>query len=140
VIEGPPGTGKTQTILNIVANILLRDETVAILSNNNSAVDNVVEKLQKSDLDYLVAKLGSKAKRSAFFESRLRCRRNPPLPAPALEEIDAAVIRLKQYLYAHNRAAQLRPRSRSYRSSSAICSSGMMKTACQRGRHWNDTD
>lgn len=108
VIEGPPGTGKTQTILNIVANILLRDETVAILSNNNSAVDNVVEKLQKSDLDYLVAKLGSKAKRSAFFESPPAVPSEPPLPAPALEEIDAAVIRLKQYLHAHNRAAQLK--------------------------------
>lgn len=27
LIEGPPGTGKTQTILNIVANILLREKT-----------------------------------------------------------------------------------------------------------------
>ncbi|MBB2389583.1 AAA family ATPase, partial [Escherichia coli] len=37
VIEGPPGTGKTQTILNVVANILIQNKTVAILSNNNSA-------------------------------------------------------------------------------------------------------
>ena len=41
VIEGPPGTGKTQTILNILANILLRGQTVAVLSNNNAAVENV---------------------------------------------------------------------------------------------------
>jgi len=33
VIEGPPGTGKTQTILNILANIVLRGQTVAVLSN-----------------------------------------------------------------------------------------------------------
>ena len=25
VIEGPPGTGKTQTILNIIANIIIRN-------------------------------------------------------------------------------------------------------------------
>ena len=43
VIEGPPGTGKTQTILNILANILLRGQTVAVLSNNNAAVENVYE-------------------------------------------------------------------------------------------------
>src|SRR3546814_6348193 len=36
LIEGPPGTGKTQTILNIIANIVIRGKTVAILSNNNT--------------------------------------------------------------------------------------------------------
>lgn len=50
VIEGPPGTGKTQTILNILANILLRGKTVAVLSNNNAAVENVYEKLEKRGL------------------------------------------------------------------------------------------
>src|SRR5690606_6537993 len=44
VIEGPPGTGKTETILNILANILLRGQTVAVLSNNNAAVENIYEK------------------------------------------------------------------------------------------------
>ena len=41
IIEGPPGTGKTQTILNILANIIMQDKTVAIVSNNNSATMNV---------------------------------------------------------------------------------------------------
>ncbi len=39
-----PGTGKTQTILNIIANLLLKDKTVLVVSNNNSAVENVAEK------------------------------------------------------------------------------------------------
>src|SRR5699024_11648960 len=43
VIEGPPGTGKTQTILNIIANALLNQKTVAIVSNNNAATKNVME-------------------------------------------------------------------------------------------------
>lgn len=43
VIQGPPGTGKTQTILNIIANILMQGETVQIVSNNNSATENVYE-------------------------------------------------------------------------------------------------
>lgn len=37
VIEGPPGTGKTQTILNIIANLIYNDKSVAVVSNNNSA-------------------------------------------------------------------------------------------------------
>lgn len=72
LIEGPPGTGKTQTILNIVANILLQGKTIAILSNNNAAVDNVYEKLQKSGLDYLVAKLGSSETVKPFLKIYLR--------------------------------------------------------------------
>lgn len=45
VIEGPPGTGKTQTILNIIANLIMQGKTVQVVSNNNSAIENVQEKL-----------------------------------------------------------------------------------------------
>lgn len=69
VIQGPPGTGKTQTILNIIANLLIRNKTVAIVSNNNSATDNVYEKLAKYDLGGLVARLGKTKKREKFFEN-----------------------------------------------------------------------
>ena len=34
VIEGPPGTGKTQTILNIIANLLLANKSILVVSNN----------------------------------------------------------------------------------------------------------
>ncbi|MFE0780099.1 AAA domain-containing protein, partial [Serratia bockelmannii] len=54
VIEGPPGTGKTQTILNVIANILIQNKTVAILSNNNTAVSNIYEKMDKQGLGYLI--------------------------------------------------------------------------------------
>lgn len=46
VIQGPPGTGKTQTILNIIANIVRQGKTVMVVSNNNSATANVLEKLE----------------------------------------------------------------------------------------------
>ena len=62
VIQGPPGTGKTQTILNILANLLVQNRTIEIVSNNNSATENVLEKLAspKYGLDFLVAPLGKK--------------------------------------------------------------------------------
>lgn len=70
VIQGPPGTGKTQTILNIIANILLQGKTVQIVSNNNSATENVYEKLssKKYDLGFIVAALGSAKNKEAFVE------------------------------------------------------------------------
>lgn len=60
VIQGPPGTGKTQTILNIIANLLKDKKSVLVVSNNNSATENVLEKLSKNGLDFLVASLGKK--------------------------------------------------------------------------------
>jgi RecA/RadA recombinase len=69
IIEGPPGTGKTQTILNIIANILLQKGSVAIISNNNTAVENVYEKMEKAELGYLVAKLGKDDNATEFFDN-----------------------------------------------------------------------
>ena len=68
VIEGPPGTGKTQTILNIIANVLTQGKTVLIVSNNNAAVENIKEKLasDKYKLDFFVAQLGSSNKKNEF--------------------------------------------------------------------------
>ena len=72
VIQGPPGTGKTQTILNIVANLLIRGKTVQVVSNNNSAIENVLEKLGKpqNGLDFLVAELGKADNKQLFIESQ----------------------------------------------------------------------
>ncbi|AXW88875.1 helicase [Lonsdalea britannica] len=109
VIEGPPGTGKTQTILNILANILLRGQTVAVLSNNNAAVENVYEKLEKCSLGHLIAKLGNQSNRKDFFADLPPCPSNEPEPAPTptLDEIQVLLSRLKQHMHDHNRAAQL---------------------------------
>ena len=70
VIEGPPGTGKTQTILNIIANLLIRNQTCQIVSNNNSAIENVEEKLKKYDLDFFVALLGSNINKENFIDNQ----------------------------------------------------------------------
>jgi superfamily I DNA and/or RNA helicase len=70
VIEGPPGTGKTQTILNIIANAVMNDESVAVVSSNNSATANVLEKLKKNHVDFIAAYLGSVKNKDAFIESQ----------------------------------------------------------------------
>ncbi len=67
VIEGPPGTGKTQTILNIIANAIINNQTVAVVSNNNAATANILEKLQKYGVDFIAAYLGNKENQDKFF-------------------------------------------------------------------------
>ncbi|MHC5375428.1 AAA domain-containing protein [Enterococcus sp. LJL120] len=71
VIQGPPGTGKTQTILTIIANTVMNNKTIAVVSPNNSATDNVFEKLEKEGLSLIAANLGKNEKKDAFFENIL---------------------------------------------------------------------
>lgn len=72
VIQGPPGTGKTQTILNIIANLLMAGKTVQIVSNNNSAIRNVLEKLDSSkyNMGFLIAFLGNTDNIATFIENQ----------------------------------------------------------------------
>lgn len=70
IVQGPPGTGKTQTILNIIANLLMKGKTVLVVSNNNSAVENVAEKLSGESLGFLVAQLGSVQNKETFIANQ----------------------------------------------------------------------
>ncbi len=48
IIHGPPGTGKTTTLVELIRQILKRGERVLALAPSNIAVDNLLEKLIKS--------------------------------------------------------------------------------------------
>lgn len=77
VIEGPPGTGKTTTILNILANLIYQNKRVLVVSKNNSAIENIVEELKKMDIPKVyirMRKFRYYAKRSGA-EFRKRCKR-----------------------------------------------------------------
>ena len=70
IIEGPPGTGKTQTILNIIANAVMRGESVAVVSSNNSATKNVLDKLKKYNVDFIAAYLGNTVNKKDFINAQ----------------------------------------------------------------------
>lgn len=70
VIEGPPGTGKTQTILNIIANAVLNGQSVAVVSSNNSATKNVYEKLEKNGIEFIAALLGNSQNKQEFIATQ----------------------------------------------------------------------
>ena len=74
VIEGPPGTGKTQTILNIISNLVaVQGKSVAVVSNNNEAVKNVMEKMAKKGYGFLTAMLGKNDNQDYFFRCTTCC-------------------------------------------------------------------
>lgn len=70
IIQGPPGTGKTQTILNIIANILIDGKTVQIVSQNDSAIRNVQEKMKSYGIDFVSALLGKCENREMFIDNQ----------------------------------------------------------------------
>ena len=67
IISGPPGTGKTQVILNIIANCIYQNKKVAVISNNNTAVENIYIKMKKYGFDFLLAYLGNRDNVDKFF-------------------------------------------------------------------------
>ena len=59
VITGPPGTGKSQVVLNTIANAVWNNKTVLFASKNNRAVDVVNEKLKTILSKDLIVRMGS---------------------------------------------------------------------------------
>lgn len=67
VISGPPGTGKSQVIQNIILNANLSGEKVLFASRNNKAVDVVVDRLNGGIFNFpLVFRTGNNNQNQAF--------------------------------------------------------------------------
>ena len=99
IVQGPPGTGKTQTILNLLCNMLLLNKRVAVVSNNNSATANVLEKLKKYELDFVAAFLGSTRNKLSFIEGQTGAAiRTPTLQANKEASMREEVLHLNQGL------------------------------------------
>jgi AAA domain len=53
VISGPPGTGKSQTIANLIAEYAARGKTVLFVAEKRAALDVVLERLKAISLGHL---------------------------------------------------------------------------------------
>ncbi|WP_299250963.1 AAA domain-containing protein [uncultured Cytophaga sp.] len=60
VIHGPPGTGKTTTIVEIVKTLVEKGERVLVCASSNAAVDVLTERIAKSNIP--VVRLGNPSK------------------------------------------------------------------------------
>ena len=69
VIQGPPGTGKSQTITNIIAELLYLNKKVLFVSEKRAALDVVYHKLEKKDLsDFCLILHNSKQRKASIRE------------------------------------------------------------------------
>ena len=69
VVTGPPGTGKSQVLVNVVAAALAAGETVLFASKNNKAVDVVCERMRDVSANANVLRAGNAGHRGALAQS-----------------------------------------------------------------------
>ena len=69
VVEGPPGTGKSQTIVNLIAELLAEGKSVLFVSEKMAALDVVKDRLTNVGLGKFVLELHShKTRRKKFLK------------------------------------------------------------------------
>ena len=101
VVKGPPGTGKSQTITNIIAALLDKGQSVLFVAEKMAALEVVKNRLDSAGLGAFCLELHSfKARRNdvvASFKQRLQVSRSTP-KATAIEEKRAALKRDQERL------------------------------------------
>ncbi|GIZ06565.1 DEAD/DEAH box helicase [Metamycoplasma salivarium] len=71
IIWGPPGTGKSQTISNLIVNIIARGYTALVVSQKKAALDVLKKRLKKMSIFCLFA-LNDKSMRNETFYKPLK--------------------------------------------------------------------
>ena len=106
VIEGPPGTGKSQTIANLIASLSARGYRALFVAEKRAAIDAVLDRLGKAGLTDLVLDLhdgtGSKRKLAADLARTLAL--TASIAKPDLAAQHEALARHRQVLAARAEA------------------------------------
>jgi hypothetical protein len=102
VIEGPPGTGKSQTITNLIAACLVEGKRVLFVAEKLAALEVVSTRLMRAGLDPFILELHSnKANKKRVLEElakRAAYRANSPPDLPRkLQELEAHRNDLRAY-------------------------------------------
>lgn len=110
VVDGPPGTGKSQTIANIIATLIPTGKSVLFVSEKAAALEVVKNRLEATGLGSYVLELHShKATRKEVAEELARAVTSRPkspsaLTPTALEQLRKTRLQLSRYAAEMNRA------------------------------------
>ncbi|MGA2325780.1 MAG: DUF3320 domain-containing protein [Bryobacteraceae bacterium] len=105
VVHGPPGTGKSQTIANLIADALARNRKVLFVSAKMAALNVVYERLKELGLQRfcLEAHSTKAGKQKIIDELRRTLESDTSHPGDALERELQALLRVRDELNAYAR-------------------------------------
>lgn len=106
VVRGPPGTGKSQTIANLIASRLRAGKKVLFVAEKRAALDVVLRRLEQVGLgEFCLAVHGTQSQKAELLKSlQLRMDLSTPAPEDAQQAakkraaLDAARSRLNSYV------------------------------------------
>lgn len=104
VIEGPPGTGKSQTITNIIAEAVAAGKTVLFVSAKRAAVEVVKRRLTVAGLGDMCLDLHDKLTNRKQFYSEIKRTANVSISLKQEQERVARLTELRNLLNEHSAA------------------------------------
>ena len=103
IIKGPPGTGKSQTISNLIATLVARGKRVLFVAEKRAAIDAVLRRLNHIGLGDLVLDLhgGLSSKRKVAEALNEALARNGNLVKPRVEGLHRTLVQRRDQLNEH---------------------------------------
>lgn len=106
IVHGPPGTGKSQTIVNLIATLTARGRRVLFVAEKRAAIEAVVKRLDDVGLSDLVLDLhgGATSKRDIAQQLATALSTNASIARPELERQHRQLAQRRDELNAHDAA------------------------------------
>ncbi|MEX2215165.1 MAG: DUF4011 domain-containing protein [Phycisphaeraceae bacterium] len=109
VLDGPPGTGKSQTIANIIADSLAEGKTVLFVSEKAAALEVVKRRLDQKKIGAFCLECHShKSNKKAIIEELGSCLKRLPETYPPLDDQLRELQRTRDRLNSYVRALHLK--------------------------------
>ncbi len=102
VVEGPPGTGKSQTITNIIAEAVADGKSVLFVSAKRAALDVVKRKMEEAELGAMCLDLHDKLTNRREFYGELKRTVSRSLQLKDEEQRVARLTELRDRINAHS--------------------------------------
>ncbi|MGD1068117.1 MAG: DUF4011 domain-containing protein, partial [Vulcanimicrobiaceae bacterium] len=102
VVDGPPGTGKSQTIANLIGALVERGQSVLFVAEKRAALDVVGRRLAEAGLGELVLDLhGNQVTRTKVFRQLRSAQKRLMDAQPVFSGADEELTRVRERLNEH---------------------------------------